>query len=90
MASYYAEHPEAEQWRRDTLHRIEHGEENRKLAAIVARDRPSTSRDDARFDIEYDLLPKERHHRAALGTAFELLKQSGAVVEETEGKIKAG
>jgi arginyl-tRNA synthetase len=38
MANYYAGHPEAEQWRRDTLHRIEQREgETAKLAALIAR-----------------------------------------------------
>ncbi|HEX7421935.1 MAG TPA: arginine--tRNA ligase [Thermoanaerobaculia bacterium] len=92
MANYYAEHPEAQQWRRDTLHRIEHGEgETAKLAAVIARAivRQHTSTM-LRLDIEYDLLPKEsdiiRLH--FWDRAFELLKQSGAVVLETEGKHK--
>ena len=92
MANYYAEHPEAQQWRRDTLHRIEHGEgETAKLAALIAR--AIVRRHLAtmlRLDIEYDLLPKEsdiiRLH--FWDRAFELLKQSGAVVLESEGKHK--
>ena len=92
MAGYYAEHPESQQWRRDTLHRIEHGEgETAKLAAVIA---PAIVRRHIatmlRLDIEYDLLPKEsdiiRLH--FWDRAFELLKQSGAVVLETEGKHK--
>jgi len=92
MAGYYAEHPESQQWRRDTLHRIEHGEgETAKLAAVIA---PAIVRRHIatmlRLDIEYDLLPKEsdiiRLH--FWDRAFELLKQSGAVVLETEGNHK--
>ena len=38
MAAYYQENPEAQQWRRDTLHRIEHQEgETARLAALIAR-----------------------------------------------------
>jgi arginyl-tRNA synthetase len=92
MANYYAEHPESQQWRRDTLHRIEHGQgDTAKLAAVIARAivRQHTSTM-LRLDIEYDLLPKEsdiiRLH--FWDRAFELLKQSGAVVLETEGKHK--
>jgi arginyl-tRNA synthetase len=92
MANYYAEHPEAEQWRRDTLHRIEQGEgETAKLAALIAR--AIVKRHLAtmlRLSIEYDLLPKESDIIALhfWGRAFELLKKSGAVVLETEGKHK--
>jgi arginyl-tRNA synthetase len=92
MTSYYAEHPEAQQWRRDTLHRIEQGQgETARLAALIAR--AIVRRHMAtmlRLDIEYDLLPKEsdiiRLH--FWDRAFELLKESGAVVLETEGKHK--
>jgi arginyl-tRNA synthetase len=92
MANYYAEHPEAEQWRRDTLHRIEQREgETAKLAALIAR--AIVHRHLAtmlRFDIEYDLLPKESDIIALhfWDRAFELLKKSGAVILETEGKHK--
>lgn len=92
MANYYAEHPESQQWRRDTLHRIERGEgATAKLAAVIARAivrRHLTTM--LRLDIEYDLLPKEsdiiRLH--FWDRAFELLKQSGALILETEGKHK--
>jgi arginyl-tRNA synthetase len=92
MANYYAEHPEAEQWRRDTLHRIEQREgETAKLAALIAR--AIVHRHLAtmlRFDIEYDLLPKESDIIALhfWDRAFELLKKSGAVILEREGKHK--
>ena len=92
ITSYYAEHPESKDWRRDTLHRIEHGEgEAWKISRIVA---PAIVRRHIatmlRLDIEYDLLPKEsdiiRLH--FWNRAFELLKSSGAIVLETEGKHK--
>ena len=92
MANYYAEHPDAEQWRRDTLHKIERREgDTAKLAATVAR--AIVRRHVAtmlRLGIEYDLLPKESDIIALhfWERAFELLKQSGAVILETEGKHK--
>ena len=92
MANYYAENPEAEQWRRDTLHKIERREgETAKLAAVIAR--AIVQRHVAtmlRLGIEYDLLPKESDIIALhfWERAFELLKKSGAVILETEGKHK--
>ena len=90
MAGYYAEHPESQQWRRETLHHVERGEgETAKIARIVAR--AIVQRHIAtmlRLGIEYDLLPKESDIIALhfWDRAFELLKQSGAVVLESEGK----
>jgi arginyl-tRNA synthetase len=92
MANYYAENPQAEEWRRDTLHKIEHREgETAKLAAIIARS--IVKRHVAtmlRLGIEYDLLPKESDIIALhfWERAFELLKKSGAVILEPEGKHK--
>ena len=92
MAGYYAEHPEAQQWRRETLHHVERGEgETAKIARIVAR--AIVRRHIAtmlRLGIEYDLLPKESDIIALhfWDRAFELLKESGAVVLESEGKHK--
>ncbi|HEY8849023.1 MAG TPA: arginine--tRNA ligase, partial [Thermoanaerobaculia bacterium] len=38
MATYYAEHPESQEWRRETLHRIERAEgETAKLAKVISR-----------------------------------------------------
>ena len=92
MANYYLEHPEAEQWRRDTLHKIEQREgETAKLASIISR--AIVHRHVAtmmRLGIEYDLLPKESDIIALhfWDRAFELLKRSGAVILEREGKHK--
>jgi arginyl-tRNA synthetase len=90
MAAYYAEHPEAQEWRRETLHRIERGEgETARLAAIIGRAIVGRHIETMlRLDIRYDLLPKESD---IIGLhfwerAFELLKESGAVVMESEGK----
>ena len=92
MAQHYVENPDAQQWRRDTLHRIEHQEgETAQLAATIAR--AIVKRHIAtmlRLGITYDLLPKESDiiHSHFWDRAFELLKQSGAVVYEEEGKAK--
>ena len=92
MASYYAENPEAMQWRRDTLHRIEHGEgETARLAAVIARAIVHRHiRTMLRLGIVYDLLPKESDiiHQQFWARAFELLKESGAITFEEEGKHK--
>jgi arginyl-tRNA synthetase len=92
MAGYYAEHPEAQEWRRETLHAVEQGAgETAKIARVVAR--AIVQRHIAtmlRLGIEYDLLPKESDIIALhfWDRAFELLKESGAVVLESEGKHK--
>jgi arginyl-tRNA synthetase len=92
MSNYYLEHPEAEQWRGETLHRIEQREgESAKLAALISRaivDRHVATM--LRLAIEYDLLPKESDIIALhfWDRAFELLKKSGAVILEREGKHK--
>src|SRR5699024_7935002 len=77
----YKDNPEAVQWQRDTLHRIEKQEgESAKIAALVAdaivRWHLSTA---ARLGIEYDLLVKESDiiRRDFWGRAFALLKESG-------------
>ena len=92
MAAYYQEHPDAQQWRRDTLHRIEHQEgETAELAAVIAR--AIVQRHVAtmlRLGISYDLLPKESDiiHLHFWDRAFRLLKESGAIILESEGKHK--
>jgi arginyl-tRNA synthetase len=92
MAAYYQENPEAQQWRRDTLHRIEQQEgETARIAAVVAqaivRQHIATM---LRLDIAYDLLPKESDiiHQHFWARAFEMLKESGAIALEQEGKHK--
>lgn len=92
MAQYYAENPEATEWRKETLHRIEKQEgETAKLAALIARAIVRRHLETMlRLDIAYDLLPKESDiiHMHFWDRAFELLQQSGAVVYEEEGKHK--
>ncbi|MGZ8867190.1 MAG: arginine--tRNA ligase domain-containing protein, partial [Thermoanaerobaculia bacterium] len=92
MAVYYQDNPEAQQWRRDTLHKIEHQEgETAQLAGVIAR--VIVKRHIAtmlRLDITYDLLPKESDiiHQHFWSRAFEMLKASGAIKLEEEGKHK--
>jgi arginyl-tRNA synthetase len=92
MSQYYADHPEAKEWRRETLHEIEQeGSETAQLAAIIARAIVRRHLETMlRLDIHYDLLPKESDiiHLHFWDRAFERLKQSGAVIYETEGKHK--
>jgi arginyl-tRNA synthetase len=92
MAVYYQEHPEAQEWRRETLHRIERQEgETAKLAALIARAIVRRHiQTMLRLGISYDLLPKESDiiHAHFWSRAFELLKESGAIHLETEGKHK--
>jgi arginyl-tRNA synthetase len=90
ISSYYAEHPESLQWRRDMLHLIEQGSsEDAELGHLVA---------DAvvkmhlatmwRLNIVYDVLPRESEilHLQFWATAFELLKERKAIYFESEGK----
>jgi arginyl-tRNA synthetase len=92
MTAYYAANPDAQQWRRDTLHSIEkHEGDTFEFASTIAR--AIVKRHIAtmlRLGITYDLLPKESDIIALhfWDRAFELLKSSGAVIQETEGKHK--
>ncbi len=92
MANYYLDHPEAEQWRKETLHRIEQREgDTAQLAALISR--AIVHRHVASMlglGVEYDLLPKESDIIALhfWDRAFELLKKSGSVIHEREGKHK--
>jgi arginyl-tRNA synthetase len=92
MSQYYIDHPEAKEWRRETLHEIEQeGSETAQLAALIARAIVRRHLETMlRLDIQYDLLPKESDiiHLHFWDRAFELLKQSGAVIYETDGKAK--
>lgn len=91
VAAYYAENPDSKHLRQDTLHEIEHGGEAAQWARIIARAIVARHIETMlRLDIRYDLLPKESDIIALhfWDRAFERLKQSGAVVLETEGKHK--
>ncbi len=92
VGHHYEAHPEALELRRETLHRIEKGEgETATLGAIIAnavvRQHLRTA---LRLGIEYDVLVKESDiiRNRFWDRAFELLKKSGSVVMEDEGKHK--
>ena len=92
MAQYYADHPEATEWRKETLHKVEKQEgQTSEIAKLIARNVVKRHLETMlRLDIRYDLLPKESDiiHAHFWDRAFELLKASGAVVYEEEGKAK--
>ena len=92
MSGYYAEHPEALEWRKSTLHAIESGEgATSELAHLVSdaivRAHLATM---YRLNIEYDVLPRESEilHLKFWAQAFELLKERKAIYFENEGKNK--
>jgi arginyl-tRNA synthetase len=90
VSAYYEANPNARDWRAETLHAIEANEGvQAELAHLVA---------DAivgahvatmlRLGIVYDVLPRESEilHLKFWATAFELLKERGAIHLETAGK----
>jgi arginyl-tRNA synthetase len=91
-SQYYDAHPEAKQWRADTLHAIEagHGEiaEMGHLVADAIVQRHIKTM--LRLGIVYDVLPRESEilHLQFWATAFEQLKERKAIYLETEGKAK--
>jgi arginyl-tRNA synthetase len=92
VSAHYKEHPEALDWRRETLHAIESGVgELAQLATIVADAIVGYHlRTMDRLGIHYDVLPRESEilHLKFWETAFEQLKQRQAIYFETEGKNK--
>jgi arginyl-tRNA synthetase len=86
----YADRPETQAWRSETLHAIEAGDnEIARIAAIVAEAVASAHLATmGRLGIAYDLLPRESDilRKRFWDRAFERLKSSGAVVLESEGK----
>ncbi len=90
VSSYYNDHPEAKQWRADTLHSIEGGtDELARLGHVVADAIVACHlRTMARLGIGYDVLPRESEilHLQFWAHAFEQLKERKAIYFETEGK----
>src|ERR1700694_2262196 len=90
ISSYYAEHPESLQWRRDMLHLIEQGSsEDAELGQLVADAVVKTHLATMwRLNIVYDVFPRESEilHLQFWAKAFELLKERKAIYFETEGK----
>ena len=92
MAAYYEQNPESKEWRKETLHRMESQDnDTAKLAAMISRAIVKQHiKTMLRLGIQYDLLPKESDIIALhfWERAFELLKKSGAITLESEGKHK--
>jgi arginyl-tRNA synthetase len=91
ISAYYKEDPESEKWRSETLHSIESGkgdlaEIGHIVADAIVQAHLATM---LRMDVEYDVLPRESEilHLQFWASAFELLKQRGALYLETEGKL---
>ena len=92
VSHWYAENQETLQFRQETLHAIEQG--NNESAAVadvisiaVLRRHLETM---DRLDIEYDFLPRESEilHLHFWDAAFTKLKEGGVLFFETEGKNK--
>jgi arginyl-tRNA synthetase len=90
ISAYYKEEPESLKWRGATLHAIEAGvgdiaELAHLVADAIVRAHLATM---ARIDVEYDVLPRESEilHLKFWASAFEQLKERGAIYLETEGK----
>ncbi len=90
VSAYYQENPQALAWRHATLHAIEAGEGvEAEIAHIVAdaivRAHLATM---LRLGVIYDVLPRESEilHLKFWATAFDLLRQRGAIYLETQGK----
>ena len=89
-SQYYAGHPEALAWRAETLHAIEAdagelAEMSHLVADAIVMRHLATM---LRLGIQYDVLPRESEilHLKFWAYAFDLLKNTGAIYLETEGK----
>ncbi len=90
VSAHYKEHPDSLKWRQQALHAIEAGEgELAEIAHTVADAimlcHLATMR---RLGITYDVLPRESEilHLEFWATAFQLLKERGAIRYEESGK----
>jgi arginyl-tRNA synthetase len=90
VGKFYAQNEENLKLRAETLHELEKGEgEIYELADYVAtRNVECILRTMNRFDIRYDLLPRESEilHLHFWQKAFELMKERGVIHLETKGK----
>ncbi len=86
----YAARPESKAWRDEVLHAIEAGGNETAVIAAIVADAVSQAHlaTMGRLGVVYDLLPRESDilHKHFWTKAFELLKASGAIHLETEGK----
>jgi arginyl-tRNA synthetase len=92
VSNYFHEHPEALEWRKDTLHAMEHrtGDVVRLAATISDAIVDYHLKTMNRLGVQYDVLPRESEilELKFWETAFEQLKQRKAIYFETEGKNK--
>jgi arginyl-tRNA synthetase len=90
VGGLYERNPQALEWRRETLHRIENQQgDTARLAAVLAEAIVRRHLETMwRLGIQYDALTKESDilKMHFWDRAFELLKESGAVVYEQDGK----
>ena len=90
VSQYFAAHKEALAWRGETMHAIEAGEgDEAETAQIVAGSIVAAHlKTMLRLGISYDVLPRESEilRLRFWATAFEQLKERGAIYFETEGK----
>ena len=90
VSAHYADHPEAVEWRKHTLHAIEAGQGAEAEMAHMVSDAIVHAHlvTMGRLNIAYDVLPRESEilHLKFWATAFELLQQRQAIYFETEGK----
>lgn len=90
VGKFYAQNEENKKLRAEVLHELEKGEgEIYELADYVAtRNVECILKTMERFDIRYDLLPRESEilHLHFWQKAFELMKQRGVIHLETDGK----
>ncbi len=86
----YEAKPETKLWRAEVLHAIEAGDSEMARIAAAVSEAVSSSHvaTMGRIGIAYDLLPRESDilKKNFWGRAFEMLKGSGSVILETEGK----
>ena len=89
-SQYYKDNPESLKWRGETLHAIEADEGTlAELGHLVADAIVGLHlKTMLRLRIEYDVLPRESEilHLKFWAAAFELLKKTGAIHLETQGK----
>ena len=90
ISRLYEEDKSTQPWRAETLHAIEAGEGvqaeiGRIVADAIVNNHVATM---GRIGVEYDVLPRESEilHLKFWASAFELLKERGAIYFETQGK----
>ena len=91
VGSFYEEDPARKPLRAETLHEIESGKgETCEMADYISTRILACHLDTfLRVGVQYDVLPRESDvlHLHIWERAFDMLKQRGAVVYETEGKL---